>query len=104
MPKFLIKWKVNPQMMPTSPEESMKLLQSMNEAIKALLDSGMIIDWGEFCDVSGGYTICEANDVTELYGGLMKHWPYVDFDAKPVLTIDQVIEATNKAVAEMKGK
>ena len=104
MPKFLIKWKVNSQMIPTSPEERMKALQLMNEMVKEEIATGEIIDWGEYCDVSGGYTICEANDVTELYGGLMKYWPYVDFDAKPVLTIDQVIEATNKAVAEMKGK
>jgi hypothetical protein len=34
----------------------------------------------------------------------IQHWPYVDFDAKPVLTIDQVIKSTNKAMAEMKGK
>ena len=104
MPKFLTKWKVNPQMMPTNPEECMKLLQSMNETIKALLDSGMIIDWGEYCDGSGGYTITEGDDVADLYAYLIQWWPYVDFDAKPVLTIDQVIKSTNKVVAEMKGK
>jgi hypothetical protein len=103
MPKFLTKWKVNPQMMPTSPEECMKLLQSMNEKIKALLDSGILIDWGEYCDGSGGYTIGEGNEA-DLYAYLIQWWPYVDFDAKPVLTIDQVIESTNKAVAEAKVK
>lgn len=104
MPKFLVKYKVNPLMMPTSPEERMKLLQSMNEGIKALLDSGEIKDFGEYCDGSGGYTIGEGDDLADLYASLMRWWPYVDFDAKPVLTIDQVIEATNKAVAEIKGK
>ncbi|NMC34859.1 MAG: hypothetical protein GYA36_20760 [Veillonellaceae bacterium] len=103
MPKFLLKWKVNPQMMPTNPEECMKLLQSMNEEAKSLLDSGLILDWGEYCDGSGGYTTCEGDDITELHASLIKWWPYVEFDAKPVLTIDQVIRSTG-AVAEMKSK
>lgn len=103
MPKFLIKYKVNPQMMPSDPKECVKLLQSMNEEIKSMIDSGKILDFGEYCDGSGGYTIGEGDDVTELYVSLMQWWPYVEFDAKPVLTIDQVIKST-KALAEMKGK
>ncbi len=103
MPKFLIKWKINAQMLPSDPEERMKILQSMNEMVKDLLNSYEGMEWGEYCDLSGGYTICEANEA-ELYTNLMLSWPYVEFDAKPVLTIDQVIEATNNAVAEMKGK
>jgi hypothetical protein len=104
MPKFLIKWKVNSQMMPpSSPEERIKLLQSMNEMVKEEIESGKIMDWGEYCDGSGGYGIGEGSEA-DLYADWIKWWPYVDFDAKPVLTIDQVIEATNKAVAEMKGK
>lgn len=104
MSKNLIKWKVNSQMMPSSPEERGKLLQSMNEAIKTLVDSGEIVDFGEYYDASGGYIIGKGDDDADLYANLIKWWPYVDCDAKPVLTIDQVIEATNKAVAEMKGK
>jgi hypothetical protein len=104
MLKFLIKWKVNRQMMPTSPEECIKLLQSMNEGVREAINSGEIVDWGEYCDASGGYAIGEGDDVTELYASLIKWRPYVDFDAKPVLTIDQVIQATNSAVAEAKSK
>jgi hypothetical protein len=104
MPKFLINWKVNPQMMPTSPEECIKLLQSMNEMVRAGIKSGEIADWGEYCDGSGGYAIGEADDVTEFYAALMRWRPYVDFDAKPVLSIDQVIQATNSVVAEAKSK
>jgi hypothetical protein len=104
MLKFLIKYKVNSKMMPNDPEECMKLLQSMNESVKAMMDSGEIIDFGEYCDGSGGYTIGVGDDVADLYVSLMRWWPYVEFDAKPVITIDQVIKSTNKAMAEMKGK
>ncbi len=104
MPKFFMKWKVNPEMMPKDPEACMNLLQQMNEAVKVLVNSGMILDWGEYCDGSGGYTICETGDMTELYASIVKYWPYVDFDAKPVLTIDQVIESTNRIAAAIKSK
>lgn len=103
MSKNLIKWKLNSQMIPGTSEERMELLQSMNEALKAMIDSGEILDFGEYYDGSGGYIIGKGDDAG-LYANLMKWWPYVDCDAKPVLTIDQVIEATNKAVAGMKGK
>jgi hypothetical protein len=104
MPKFLIKWKVNSQKLPANPEEMLKLLQSTNEWIKARVASGQIKDYGEYCDGSGGYAIAEADDITKLYGSLMEYWPYVEFDAKPVLTIDQVIDWTNKLIAKRKGK
>jgi hypothetical protein len=45
-----------------------------------------------------------GDDVADFYAGLMKWWPYVEFDAKPVLTIYQVTESTNRAVAEAKAK
>jgi hypothetical protein len=91
-------------MLPTNPEERLKLLQSMNEMVREEIKSGLILDWGEYCDGSGGYAIGEGDDITELYVGLIKWWPYVDFDAKPVLTIDQVIESTNRVAAEAKAK
>jgi hypothetical protein len=40
------------------------------------------------------------DDVADLYISLRRVWPYVDFDAKPVLTIDQVIASTNRVIAE----
>jgi hypothetical protein len=103
MQKFLIKYRVNPQMMPSNPVECVELLQSMNKSIKALMDSGDVLDFGEYCDGSGGYAIGQGDDVKALYVSLMQWWPYVEYDAKPVLTIDQVIEST-KSLAEMKGK
>jgi hypothetical protein len=104
MPKFLIKWKVNNQTLPSSPEECLKLLKETNDWIKAEMASGHIKDYGEYCDGSGGYVIAEGDDITKLYGALMEFWPYVEFDAKPVLTIDQVMDWTKKLVAKRKGK
>ncbi len=104
MPKFLIKWKVNSQKMPDDPEKTLKLLQETNQWIKAEMAAGHIKDYGEFCDGSGGYSIIEGDDIAKLYGSLMEFWPYVEFDAKPVISIDQVIDWTNKIVKKKKGK
>ncbi len=104
MTKFLIKWKVNSQTLPANPEECLKLLQETNDWIKAAMASGHIKDYGEYVDGSGGYAIAEGDDVTKLYGSLMELWPYVEFDAKPVLSIDQVKDWTNKIIAKRKGK
>ena len=85
-------------------EEYLKLLQSTNDWIKAQMASGQIKDYGEYFDGSGGYAIAEGKDITLLYGALMEFTPYVEFDAKPVLTIDQVMDWTKKLVAKRKGK
>jgi hypothetical protein len=99
MAKYLINWKVNPQMLPARPKERMKLLQSMNEMIKEALTSGEIKDWGEYCDGSGGYAIGEGSEA-DLFASLTKWRPYCDFDAKPVLAIDQVIDLFESATKQ----
>jgi hypothetical protein len=50
-----------------------------------------------------GRAIAEGSEA-DILGKLMKYWPYVEFDAEPVLTIYQVIESTNKAMAVAKSK
>jgi hypothetical protein len=53
--------------------------------------------------MSGGYQVMEGSE-TELFNNLMKWYPFVQFDAKPVFNADQVKEAINKAVAGSKKK
>jgi|GEM_PF-487911 len=96
MAKFLINWRFIPQMLLSSPEERMKLLQSINEMIEAGVRSGKIMDWGVYCDGSGGYALSEGSE-SELYANLIKWKPCCDFDAKPVLTIDQVLDIFENA-------
>ena len=60
-----------------------------------------MIDWGEYCDLSGGYTLAEGTEA-DILSELMKWTPYVIFDVKLVLSVDQVIATINRAVAESK--
>jgi len=104
MTKYLILWKVNSQTLPTNIDESLKLLQETNDWMKAGMTSGQIKDYGEYVDGSGGYAIAETDDITKLYAALLEFWPYVEFDAKPVMTLNQTIDWTNKIIAKRASK
>ena len=100
MPKFFVKWQLNAMAMPADPEQRVKGWLSMLDAVKADIQTGRMKDWGMCCDASGGYTIIEAASETDLYTSLLKWIPYVDFDAKPVLTVDETIGSIKKATAK----
>lgn len=104
MPKFYVKWQINPLMTPKTPEERGKLWLSMLEMSKADMQAGKVKDWGACADGSEGYAIREEASEADLFAGLMKWLPYANFDAKPVLTVDQMIESVKKAAAETHAK
>jgi Domain of unknown function (DUF3303) len=103
MTKYLLKWKLNPLTTPEDPEKRVKLWVSMLEMVKASLKSGEFIDWGAYVDINGGYCIGEGTEV-EAFASMLKWTPYVIFDAKPVLSVDQAIGEINKAIAGSKPK
>jgi hypothetical protein len=104
MSKFYVRWQSNPQMIPSIPEERRKLLLSMLEMVKQDIQGGKVKDWGNFPGESGGYSIMEEASETDLLTSLLKFMPYVTFEVKPVLTVDQTIESYRRAVAAAQGK
>jgi hypothetical protein len=78
------------------PEERAKAWLQMLEMVKADKASGAIKEWGNCCDGSGGYAIMEADNEEELFGITLKWLPYVNFDARPVITVEQTIEQIKK--------
>jgi hypothetical protein len=97
MAKFYLKWHMNPTSIPKNPEERGKLMLSMLETLRADLNSGALTDWGLYSDASGqcsdaseGYMLAET-DETSLRATIQKWSPYVIFDIKPVMTVDQTI-------------
>jgi hypothetical protein len=102
MPKYYHKWTMNPLEVPKSPEERMKLWQSMLEMMKADMKTGVVKDWGMTSDLSEGYVIMEfANDM-EQAAYVLKWIPAMNVVVKPVLTVDQCLEILKKAAASMK--
>lgn len=88
-------------LIPTNPEERVKLWISMLELVKADLKSGALNDWGMCSDASGGYALVETDEKT-LYTTILRWMPYIIFNIKPVLTVDQIIESIKRAVAGSK--
>jgi hypothetical protein len=62
-----------------------------------------MIDRGSYCDASGGYFIAEGSE-SEIFDAILKLYPYISFDAKPVLSVDQFIGAINKTMSKSKPK
>ena len=102
MPKFYVKWQLDPAKTPADPEERAKGWLSMLEMVKADMKAGVTKDWGCAAGGACGYAINEAPSETELFTRLLKWMPYVQFEVTPVLTVDQTIESIKKAVAAMK--
>jgi len=103
MSKFYIKWRKNQHIIPTNPEEQVKLWMTLLEWIKAGMKAGLLTDWGVCCDGSSGYCIADADEVS-LHSMLLKYQPFIIFSVKPVLSVDQAIESIKKAVAAAKGR
>ena len=101
MAKFYFRWHLNPMLIPTKPEELGKLWISMLEMVKADLKSGALTDWGMCSDSSAGYAFAET-DEKSLHTTILKWIPYVIFDVKPVITVDQVIADIKQAAAMAK--
>jgi hypothetical protein len=101
VPKFYIRWQLDPTKIPLDPEERAKLWLSMLDMVKADLNAGLLKDWGVCGDHSCGYGFSELSEV-DLSTALLKWMPYVSFDFKPVLTVNQTIGSLKKAVAAAK--
>jgi len=103
MPKFYIKWQLNPLMTPAKAEERVERWLEMLRIVEASLKDGTFTDWGMCSDASGGYAFSNQSEA-DLYTSLLKYIPYVDFEVKPVLTSKQVIESIKKVMTGAQNK
>ncbi|MEM0053081.1 MAG: DUF3303 family protein [Nitrososphaeria archaeon] len=100
MPKFYVKWWLEPTKVPTNAEERLNGWMLMLEAIKADLNVGAMKDWGIAAGGDFGYAISEAKDEAALFARLLKYIPFAHFEVVPILTADQAIEVIKKIVAK----
>jgi hypothetical protein len=95
MTRSYMKFKKNPLTMPTAPEEQAKLWMTLLGNVKKDLASGALTDWGDCVDIGEGYCISEL-DEQELHTLVLKYVPFIIFDIKPVLNVDQVMESIQR--------
>ena len=58
-------------------------------------------DWGMCSDASGGYAFAET-DEKNPHTTITRWMPYVIFDIKPVLSVNQIIESLKRSAAGAK--
>ena len=92
MPKFLVRWRMNPKECFKTAEERNMFMQRVLVETRALLQSGLMKDWGGYVDGTGGYLILELPSEMEAFASLRPWMPQVDFDVRQVLTVDQLVE------------
>lgn len=100
MTKFHVEWKQSSKI-PEDPVKLGKLYLSHMELVKADLKSGKLTDFGQYSNGSSGYILIEGNE-NDVFTTLMKYLPYVEFDVKPIVNVDQTIDAINKALSMTK--
>ncbi len=104
MTKYYVRWQMNSQLIPVNPEERIKLHLSLQGMVKEDIQAGKIKDWGVVAGETRGYAIIEESSEADLHADVGKWVPYVSFEANPVLTLEQVVEVTQKALAAAKAK
>lgn len=102
MTKFFVKWWVNVELLPKTPQEVGKLQLPMLEMVKADVSDRRTIDWGQFGSGACGYWITEMSE-QEIFGKMLKYLPVIGFELSPVLSVDQTIDEVKKAAAEMQA-
>lgn len=100
MTKFHVEWKQSSKI-PEDPVKLAKLYLSHMELVKADLKSGKLTDFGQYSNGSSGYILMEGTE-NDVFTTLMKWLPYVEFDVKPIVNVDQTIDAINRALSMAK--
>jgi len=91
MGKYLILWELNLDKAPDDPKERGAGWLAMMEMIKEEIKEGRTTDWGCFVGETKGYTVGEQSDV-ELAKELQRYFPFVTFEVRPVMSVDQIAE------------
>lgn len=100
MAKFLVVWRINASRLPVSPQERAGLYAKLTGLVKESMRVGKLKDWGIEPSGSGGYAIFEGTEV-EANIEVSKYIPYVSFEVRPVLTVEQTEEVL-KALSQIK--
>ena len=91
MATSLILWEANDSLMPIDREERRKLIMSMLEGVKKSVDSGEMKMWGISSGGGNGFSISERSS-KEIFALAMKYAPYIKFQIKPMLSVDEMID------------
>ena len=87
---YLILWEANMSLIPSDQQERVKLIMSMAQRVKESVDSGDTKLWGVNVAGGSGFSITEKNS-KEVFANLNTYAPYIKFEVKEMLSIDEMI-------------
>ena len=87
----LILWEMNESLIPSDPEEGMKFHMANLERVKEGVKTGGLKMWGVSTGGNNGFAITDAEGA-ELYALTAMWTPYVRFEVKPMISVDEAIE------------
>jgi len=91
MAKYLLLWELDTSRVPEDPGIRKQQWNALQDAVVKQLEAGQMKDWGLCAGELTGYCIVEGSqaDVGKVTRGYV---PWVSFDVKQVITIQQAIE------------
>ena len=94
MAKYLLLWELDYSRTPEDPATRKQQWRAMQGAVNKQMEAGKITDWGLFVGEGKGYCIVEGSTmdvgaVTRTYS------PYVIFEVKQLMTLDEAIQNTD---------
>ena len=98
--KYFVKWQLNPNIFIEDPKKRAEQWLMMLQLVKDNMKAGKTLDWGNCSDGSGGYAIMEAPSEPELFAEILKWTPYVSFDARPVISVDETMKTIQKMASK----
>lgn len=98
MGKYLLLWQLDVTRVPVDVNERSAAWLMMLEAVKKDLADGIHSDWGTFVGEMKGYTIT-SDDEVKMINRMQQFFPYLHFEAHPVMTVEQMIEVA-KSLAQ----
>jgi hypothetical protein len=88
---YLILWEANMSLFPSDQQERVKAIMVMAERVKKDVDSGDTKLWGINVAGGNGFSVSEKSP-KEVFGYLNTYTPYIKFEVRQMLTIDEMIE------------
>ena len=93
MAKFILHWEVDPAKTPEDPKERKQQWLQFQDIVVQQMKDGLISEWGANVGELIGFCISEASEI-EVHMLTAMWEPFVKFDTRAILTIEQVNEAT----------
>ncbi len=98
MAKHLLYWRLDETRVPEDAKERGGAWGLFMAMIAQDMASGVLKDWGAFTSEGEGYCIVEGSNV-EVMKMTEQYVPYVQFEIKPISTVDEV----NELIAHLSG-